>query len=85
MLTKEDLDLLVQVIRKENEPIKQQLNELTQQMQTTKQDIVSMNEKLEKIMEAEEITRGSLNSVLEWIDVYFRKDYPLPAKKENII
>ncbi len=85
MLTKEDLDLLIQVIRKENEPIKQQLNNLTQQMQTTKEDIVSMNEKLEKIMEAEEITRGALNSVLEWIDVYFKKDYPLPVNKEKII
>ncbi len=85
MLTKEDLDSLIQVIRKENEPIKQQLNELTQQMQTTKKDIVSMNEKLEKIMEAEEITRGALNSVLEWIDVYFKKDYPLPADKKKII
>ncbi len=85
MLTKEDLDLLVQLIRKENEPIKQQLNEITEQIKTTKEDISSIKQELKEMKEEAHITRETLNTVVEWIDVYFRDEYPLPADKKKII
>lgn len=64
MLTKEDLQLLSQLMDEKLEPIKKELSE---------------------IKEHAEISREVLNSVVDWIDVYFRKDYPFPADKKSIV
>ena len=44
-----------------------------------------IEERLDTIEENTEITRDVLNSVVEWIDIYFRKDYPFPADKKSIV
>lgn len=64
MLTKEDVQLLSQLMDEKLEPIKKELSE---------------------IKEHAEISREVLNSVVDWIDVYFRKDYPFPADKKSIV
>lgn len=86
-----DIKLEVADIRKENTEIKQELADIRQNYADMKREIADINIELSdintvlaKIKHEEKITRGSLNSVLEWIDVYFRKDYPLPVEKRII-
>ncbi len=72
MLTKEDLELLSQMLDKKlDEKLDKKLKPIYQE--------------LSEIKEEAHITRETLNTVVEWIDVYFRKDYPLPADKKKII
>lgn len=40
-----------------------------------------INERLDEISENSEITRDAVNSVIQWIDVYFRSEYPFPVDK----
>ncbi len=42
-------------------------------------------QELKEMKEEAHITRETLNTVVEWIDVYFRDEYPLPADKKKII
>ncbi len=72
MLTKEDLELLSQML---DEKLDKKFDE----------KLAPIYQELNEIKEEAHITRVSLNSVLECIDVYFRKEYPLPADKKKII
>ncbi len=72
MLTKEDLKLLSDML---DEKLDKKLDE----------KLAPIYQSLKEIKHYELVTRESLNSVIEWIDVYFRDQYPLPAKKKKII
>lgn len=67
MLTSEDLKLLSDMLDKKLEPINERLDE--------------MEDSIEEIKENSEITRTALNEVIQWIDVYFRDEYPFPVDK----
>lgn len=71
MLTKEDLKLLSEMMDSKLEPINKRLDK--------------MDERLDKIEYNTEVTREVVNSIVEWIDVYFRKDYPFPVDKKEAI
>ena len=46
-----------------------------------------VNERLDTIEENTEITRGAVNSVIQWIDTYWRNDFdkPFPPREKDIV
>ena len=46
-----------------------------------------VNERLDTIEENTEITRGAINSVIQWIDTYWRNDFdkPFPPREKDIV
>lgn len=75
MLTKEDIQMLSQLM---DEKFDEKLKPIYEHLD-------KVDERLDAIEENTEVTRDVLNSVVEWIDIYFRKEYPFPADKKSII
>jgi len=71
MLTKEDIQLLSQLMDEKLNPINERLD--------------GIDERLDAIEENTEITRSVLNEVVKWIDVNFRDDYPFPTEDKKAI
>lgn len=46
-----------------------------------------INERLDTIEENTEITRGAVNSIIQWIDTYWRNDFdkPFPPREKDIV
>lgn len=44
-----------------------------------------MDKKLAPIKEDTEITRDTVNSVVEWIDFYFRDERPFPVDEDEAV
>ncbi len=78
MLTKEDLQLLSQLMDDKLEPINKRLNGIDKRLD-------GIDERLDTIEENTEITRSVLNEVVKWIDVNFRDDYPFPTEDKKAI
>ena len=71
MLTKEDIQMLSQLMDEKLKLINGRLD--------------SIEERLEVIEENTEVTRSVLNEVVKWIDVNFRDDYPFPVEDKKAI
>lgn len=71
MLTKEDIQLLSQLMDEKIKPINERLDK--------------MDERLDVIEENTEITRVAVNEIIKWIDVNFRNDYPFPVEDKQAI
>lgn len=71
MLTKEDIQLLSQLMDEKLKPINGRLD--------------SIEEQLAEIKDDTEVTRSVLNEVVKWIDVNFRDDYPFPVEDKQAI
>ena len=78
MLTKEDLQLLSQLMDDKLEPINKRLNGIDERLN-------GIDERLDTIEENTEITRSVLNEVVKWIDVNFRDEYPFPTEDKQAI
>ena len=78
MLTKEDLQLLSQLMDDKLEPINKRLNGIDKRLD-------GIDERLDTIEENTEITRSVLNEVVKWIDVNFRDEYPFPTEDKHAI
>jgi archaellum component FlaC len=78
MLTKEDLQLLSQLMDDKLEPINKRLNGIDKRLD-------GIDERLDTIEENTEITRSVLNEVVKWIDVNFRDEYPFPTEDKQAI
>ncbi len=72
-LTKEDLQEIAQLMSEQIKPINERLDR--------------MEERLDTIEENTEITRGAINSVIQWIDTYWRNDFdkPFPPREKDIV
>lgn len=68
MLTPEDMKLLSDLMDKKLEPINTKLNDI--------------EERLDGIEEDTEITRATVNEIVEWIDFNLRDKYPFPVGTE---
>lgn len=71
MLSKEDIQLISQLLDEKMKPINERLNK--------------MDERLDVIEDNTEVTRSVLNEVVKWIDVNFRDDYPFPTDTKEAI
>lgn len=71
MLTKEDIQMLSQLMDEKLKPINDRLDKV--------------DERLNTIEENTEITRVATNEIIKWIDKYFRNDYPFPADDKQAI
>lgn len=71
MLTKEDIQLLSQLMDEKLKPINERLD--------------GIDERLDTIEENTEVTRSVLNEVVKWIDVNFRDEYPFPTEDKQAI
>lgn len=71
MLTKEDIQLLSQLIDEKLKPINGRLD--------------SIEEQLAEIKDDTEVTRSVLNEVVKWIDINFRDEYPFPTDTKEAI
>ena len=78
MLTKEDLQLLSQLMDDKLEPINKRLNGIDKRLD-------GIDERLDTIEENTEITRSVLNEVVKWIDVNVRDEYPFPTEDKQAI
>ena len=78
MLTKEDLQLLSQLMDDKLEPINKRLNGIDERLN-------GIDERLDTIEENTEITRSVLNEVVKWIDVNFRDEYPFPTEDKQAL
>ena len=78
MLTKEDLQLLSQLMDDKLQPINKRLNGIDKRLD-------GIDERLDTIEENTEITRSVLNEVVKWIDVNFRDEYPFPTEDKQAI
>lgn len=78
MLTKEDLQLLSQLMDEKLKPINDRLDGIDNRLD-------GIDERLDTIEENTEITRSVLNEVVKWIDVNFREDYPFPTEDKQAI
>ena len=78
MLTKEDLQLLSQLMDDKLDPNNNPLNGIDKRLD-------GIDERLDTIEENTEITRSVLNEVVNWIDVNFRDEYPLPTEDKQAI
>ena len=78
MLTAEDIKLLSQLMDEKLKPINERLDKVDERLDT-------IDERLDTIEENTEITRVATNEVINWIDKYFREDYPFPADDKQAI
>lgn len=78
MLSKEDLQLLSQLMDEKLKPINDCLDGIDNRLD-------GIDERLDTIEENTEITRSVLNEVVKWIDVNFREDYPFPTEDKKAI
>ena len=65
-------------------PINSRLDSIEKRLCTVEERLDSVEESLDTIEENTEITRTATNEIIEWIDKYFRDDYPFPVKKQAI-
>lgn len=71
MLTKEDIQLLSQLMDDKLKPINDRFDQVDERLYTIEKNT--------------EITRVATNEVIKWIDKYFRNDYPFPADDKQAI
>ncbi len=65
-------------IKEELQPINERLDRMDERLDKIESDI-------EQIKEDTEITRDVTNSIVEWIDVYWRDDRPFPVEEKEAI
>ena len=63
MLSAEELQQISEILDKKLDPIKE--------------DISEVKENIRELKEHTEVTRYAANLAVEWIDTYFRDEYPL--------
>lgn len=85
MLTKEDIQLLSQLMDDKLEPINKRLNGIDERLDGIDERLNGIDERLDTIEENTEITRSVLNEVVKWIDVNFRDEYPFPTEDKQAI
>ena len=71
MLTPEDIKTIADLMKESLKPINERLDKI--------------EEDIEEIKENTEITRVATNEVIQWIDEYFRDDYPFPVDEKKAI
>lgn len=69
MLSKNDLQAISELMESKLEPLNKRFDKI--------------EERLERIEEDTEITREATNSIIEWIDFYFKEEKPFPIENET--
>lgn len=84
MLTTEDINVLSQLMDEKLKPINEQFTDIRKQIKDINEQISGINEQIADIKEDTEITRIATNTVVEWVDTYWKHKFPYPVDKENI-
>lgn len=66
---------------------KEDLQEIAQLINPINERLNKIEERLDTIEENTEITRDAVNSVIQWIDTYWRNDFdkPFPPREKDIV
>lgn len=66
---------------------KEDLQAIAQLINPINERLNKIEERLDTIEENTEITRGAVNSIIQWVDTYWRNDFdkPFPPREKDIV
>lgn len=70
MLSAEEIKQISEILENQLKPIKNDINEM-------KDDIIEIKDDINELKKHSEVTRYAANLAINWIDTYFREEYPL--------
>lgn len=77
MLSADELKQISDILDKKLDPIKNDIGEIKADIEVMKTDIDVMKTDIDDLKKHTEVTRYAANLAVEWIDTYFRDEFPL--------
>ncbi len=86
MLSEEELKQITQIMAEQLKPIKEEMSaikeEMNERFDKVNERFDKVDERLNDIEEEAKITRTTTNAIGEWVETYFKHQYPYPVDKE---